>query len=134
MRINWRNLIFYGLILLVILSLASPFLSTPGRSKEISYSGFIKLAEAGKVAKVAINGDSISGTLKDGAAFHGRVIITPQLLSTLQEKGVNVSVEAPAESSWVWNLVVQLLLPFLFFIGLWYFLIRQAQTSNNQAM
>jgi cell division protease FtsH len=47
---------------------------------------------------------------------------------------VAISVEAPMESNWIWNLLIQLLAPVAFFALLWWLMIRQAQGVNTQAM
>ena len=52
----------------------------------------------------------------------------------LREKGVSIKVEAPVESNWIWNLLIQLLVPVAFFALFWWLMVRQAQGVNSQAM
>jgi len=134
MKPAWKNILFYLLILLIILTLIGPLFTGTQKSTEISYSDFISQVEGGKIKNVVISGEEISGKLIDNKAFKSRAFVTTDLMSVLKENKVDVKIEPPAESNWVWNLFIQLILPLLFFAGLWYFLIRQAQSTNSQAM
>ncbi len=134
MKDAWKNLFFYLLFLLIILSLLAPFFSSQPKVQELSFTDFLNQVETGKVSEVSVNGDIFSGKLASGALFKTRAMNYPNLVPMLREKGVNIKVEAPTDSSWLWNLFIQLILPLLFFGGLWWLLMRQAQSSSSQAM
>jgi cell division protease FtsH len=134
MKDGWKNLFFYSLFLVVILFLLAPLFSTQPKVSELSFSDFLNQADKGKVTEVSVNGDILSGKLTGGALFKTRALNYPDLIPLLRSKGVEIKVEAPTDSSWLWNLFIQLILPLLFFGGLWWLLMRQAQSSSSQAM
>jgi len=134
MKSNWRGIFIYLLVILAGIAIISPFFPSEIASKELSFSQVLDLADQGKVKVVTIAGDEVKGELSDGAKFHSRAINYPNLVPELRAKGVNIKVDAPAEANWVMNLVVQLLIPIVFFGLLWWLIMRQAQNSNQQAM
>jgi len=134
MKANWRNILTYLLLILVGVAIVAPLFSGESKVKEIPFSDFLNLADQGKLASVTISGDIITGTLADKLRFRTRALNYPNLVPMLREKGVAISVEAPVESNWVWNLLIQLLAPVLFFGLLWWLMMRQAQGVNTQAM
>ena len=134
MKSGWKNILLYLLFILIIVSLLSPLFTAKPEVPEISFSKFLNLVEGGKVKEVDIAGEIVSGKLTDGKTFKTRAVSFPNLIPVLRSKNVVINVKQPADSGWVWNLMIQLIIPILFFVGLWYFLIRQAQSSNSQAM
>jgi cell division protease FtsH len=135
MKDAWKNLFFYLLFLLIIVSLLAPLFSNQQpKSSEIAFSDFLNNVDIGIVRNVAVNGDMITGRLKNGQSFRTRAINYPALVPTLRAKGISISIEQPSDSSWFWNLIIQLVLPLLFFAGLWWLLMRQASGSSSQAL
>jgi cell division protease FtsH len=134
MKEAWKNLFFYLLFLLIIVSLLAPLFSNQPKIQEISFTDFLNQVDKGKVTEVSIGGDIFSGKLSDGKLFRTRALNYPNLVPALREKGINIKVEAPSDSSWLWNLFIQLILPLLFFAGLWWMLMRQAQGASSQAL
>jgi cell division protease FtsH len=134
MKANWRNIFIYLLIILAAVAILSPFFQGEPKAKEITFSAFLDLADQGRIKNVTIAGDKLSGELADGSRFRSRALSYPNLVPMLREKGVAIKVEAPAEANWFWNLAIQLLIPIAFFGLLWWLLIRQAQSSNQQAI
>jgi len=116
------------------IAIVGPLFSGEGKIKEIPFSDFLNLADKGTIKNVSISGDIISGDLGDKTKFRTRALNYPNLIPLLREKGVAISVEAPMESNWVWNLIIQLLAPVAFFGLLWWLMMRQAQGVNSQAM
>jgi len=114
MKANWKNIFIYLLIILAAVAILAPFFQTGKAIKEIAFSQFLDLVEQGKVQEVIIAGDRISGTLDDKSRFNSRAINYPNLVPMLRGRGV--------------------LIPIAFFGLLWWLLIRQAQSTNQQAM
>lgn len=131
---SWRNTFFYFLLLLIALSLFAPFLGAPRNISEVNFSDFLNQVDQGKISQITVKGDMVEGKYTDGKAFRTRALNYPNLVQNLREKGVSIKVEEPADSSWVFNLFIQVLLPLLFFVGLWFLIMRQAQGVNSQAM
>jgi len=134
MREGWKSLFLYLLFLLVIVSLLAPFFNQAPRPVDLSFTEFLNSIETGKVKEVTIAGDIVTGKLSDGRSFKTRALSYPNLITSLREKNVNIRVEQPKESGWLWALFIQLVLPIVFFAGLWWLFIRQAQTTSSQAL
>ena len=134
MNKNWRGMLFYLAIALIAISLISPLFAPQKKLADLSLSDFLNRLDNGKIKQVTIAGDVISGTLSDGTFFKTRALNAGSLVTRLREENVNITIEQPAESSWFWNLALQIVFPLVFFALLWYFLIRQAQSTNSQAM
>jgi len=134
MKDAWKNLFFYLLFLLIIMSLLAPLFTNQPKVQEVSFSDFLNMIDKGKIAEVAVGGDVFSGKLTDGTHFRTRALNYPNLIPTLREKGVNIKVEAPSGTGWLWDLFAQLILPLLFFAGIWWLLMRQAQGASSQAL
>ncbi|MBN3032832.1 MAG: ATP-dependent zinc metalloprotease FtsH [Candidatus Saganbacteria bacterium] len=134
MKANWRSLLTYLMVLLIGLALVAPLFSTEKKMQEIAFSDFLNYLDQGKIKEVTLAGDLVSGTLADSSRFRTRALNYPNLVPTLREKGVAIKVEAPIESNWLWNLLLQLLAPVAFFGLLWWLMLRQAQGANNQAL
>lgn len=134
MKANWRNIFLYLLIILAAITLLAPLFPSEPPAKEINFSNFLDTVDQSKVKEVTIQGDHISGVLADKSHFRTIALNYPNLVPMLREKGINIKVEVPVESNWLWNLAIQLILPIAFFGLLWWLLIRQAQSTNQQAM
>jgi len=130
--INWRTVIFWGLIIIMGILLFLPIFPNP-QVKEISFSEFLSALEGDKLAEVTIAGEVISGKLKDNKQFRTRALNYPNLIPTLRNKKVNIKVEPPMESNWLLNLAAQLIFPLAFFGLLWWMLMRQANSQTNAA-
>ncbi len=134
MKANWKNIFIYLLVILAAVAILAPFFQAEPGPKEIAFSQFLDLIEQGKVSEVTIAGDAVSGMLEDESRFRTRAVNYPNLVPMLRERAVAIKVEAPVESNWIWNLAIQLLIPIAFFGLLWWLLIRQAQSTNQQAI
>jgi cell division protease FtsH len=134
MQANWKNIFVYLLIILAAVALLAPLFPLEPPAKEVAFSEFLNFIDQGKLQEVTIAGDQVSGVLTDKKHFRTRAMNYPNLVPMLREKGVAIKVEPPVESSWLWNLAVQLLFPIAFFGLLWWLMIRQAQGVNQQAL
>ncbi len=140
---NWsRNAFVY---LLIIVAAAALFINIyqPGEGpEEISLSQLVTAMQRGNVESVTINGNEARVVLKENGAT---VLVRPEsdmpITETLTGMGVasdqlaavTIKYEAPGNTAnWV-SLAVNLL-PLLFVGALFFFLFRQSQGSNNQAL
>jgi cell division protease FtsH len=140
---NWsRNAFVY---LLIIVAAAALFINIyqPGEGpEEISLSRLASALQRGNVESVTINGNEARVVLKENGAT---VLVRPEsdmpITETLTGMGVapdqlaavTIKYEAPGNTAnWV-SLAVNLL-PLLFVGALFFFLFRQSQGSNNQAL
>ncbi|RHW16780.1 ATP-dependent metallopeptidase FtsH/Yme1/Tma family protein [Sphingomonas gilva] len=97
---------------------------------QIGYSDFLNKVEEGSVARVDIAGDTITGTLTNDQRFRTYAANDPQLISRLQEKGVRFAAK-PEEGPSIWMVLLYQSLPFLLFLGIAFFVLRQMQKSSG---
>src|SRR3989339_8687 len=133
-KFNWSSFIFWTLIGILILMILFPVFPVPQKAEELSFSDFLNRVDKNEIKSIKISGEDISGILKDKEEFKTRAVNYPNLVSSLREKNVDIKVEPPMENNWLFGLLAQILLPLLFFAFLWWLLLRQAQSANNQAM
>lgn len=99
---------------------------------ELSYSDFLNYVRQGRVSEVTI-GEAIKGRFLDGEEFITYRVDDPNLVEELRKANVKFTGIPPAQPSWWLGLISPLITVVL--IGLlWYFMFRQAQGANNQAM
>ncbi len=134
MKDIWKSILLYSAIALIVVGLLSPFFTKSQPVEDLVFSDFLNKVDSGNVKQVIISGDLIKGKLSDGRQFRTRAINYPNLVQNLRQKKVVIDVEQPADSSWIANLIFQIILPLLFFALLWWLLMRQAQSANNTAI
>jgi cell division protease FtsH len=128
-------------LLLVALLLASEaFGDRKPASPSIDYSSFYSLAEGGKVARVTIQGQGVTGTLKSPETVDGKSVrdfsttLPAQqdrdLLPMLRQKEVDVRVETEPPS--IWGPLVVTLLPWVLVLGAWAWFARRARGTLGQ--
>ena len=132
---EWRNIIWYFLIALMIMSIVTTYLHEPKSPSQIEFSQFMQELDNGNISKVTLRTSEsiIVGENKSGNAFKTFYVDYPSFISELREKGVTIQVN-PANSSAIWGIFAQAFLPFLLIAFLWFFIFRQAQGMNNQAL
>jgi cell division protease FtsH len=129
-----KNLIFWVVVGLFMILLFNLF-SIPGQSsdEEIKFSDFISKVERGEINEVTIRGNNINGTLKDGRSFKTYAAEYPDLVDTLRKSNVTIVAKPPEDNPWYITFLFQWA-PFILFIGLWFFLMRQMQVGGNKAL
>jgi len=136
MNPNFRNFALWVVIFLLVLALVTLFQSPNQgqQGQEIAYSQLLTDAESGRVSSVVIAGDEITGRYQDGAAFQTFAPNDPNLVQTLQERGVQINARPPQDNTpWFVALFLNWL-PILIFIAAWIFLSRQMQGGAGRAM
>ncbi len=117
--------IWYILIGIWMVLLMQNYIASMYAVKTIPYSQFLNLLKDGKVKEVAITANRIEGKLveEDGEqkGFNA-VRVDPELSQLLDQ--YNVTFKGEIESTFVRD-IVSWLVPFVLFIGIWYFLMRR---------
>ncbi len=129
-----KNLIFWvvvGLFMILLFNLFSPPGQTP--DEDIKFSDFIAKAEKGEISEVTIRGNNINGLMKDGRSFKTYTAEYPDLVDTLRKSNVAIVAKPPEDNPWYITFLFQWA-PFILFIGLWFFLMRQMQVGGNKAL
>ena len=129
-----KNLLFWvvvGLFMILLFNLFS--VPTHAPEEEVIFSDFMAKLDKGEVEKVIIKANHISGVLKDKTRIRTYSADYPDLVKVLREKDVQIEVKPPDESPWYITFLVTWG-PFILFLGLWFFLMRQMQIGGNKAL
>jgi cell division protease FtsH len=130
----YKNLALWMVIGLVVVLLFNVFsgLSEKG-GLEPSYSEFLKNVESGRVDTVTIRGNLVTGKLKEGTEFRTYIVDSPDLIRSLRERGVRITVKPPDQNPWYMSLLITWF-PMVLFIGIWIFFMRQMQGGGAKAL
>ena len=129
-----KNLALWAIIILLLLALFNLFQgsSTQDPRSDVAFSTFLDEVDQGAVRDVVIEGSNITGTRVDGSTFKTYAPDDPTLVSRLSDRGVSIRAK-PEEQNLLAGIFMSLL-PFLLFIGVWVFFMRQMQAGNGRAM
>ncbi len=129
-----KNLLFWVVVGLFMILLFNLF-TVPSQPLEepVIFSEFMLHLERGEIAKVTMKDNQISAVLKDGTRINTFTVEYPDLVKALREKGVQIEAKPPVDSPWYITFLVTWG-PFILFLGLWFFLMRQMQMGGNRAM
>jgi len=100
---------------------------------EIVYSDFIDLVDKGRVSEVTIQGDNVEGKLVDGKNFKTYAPKDANLVSTLRDKKVRISVKPDEGTPWYVTILISWL-PIILLVGVWVFFMKQMQGGGGKAM
>ena len=133
---NLRNLMMWGVIVLLVLGLYNLF-QNPGSiagKTEMPFSTFLTEVDKGNIVSVDIRGSEISGNFRDGKGFKTYSPNYPNLVEKLSAKGVAITA-GPREEKGpsLWGIILSWF-PMLLLIGVWIFFMRQMQGGKGGAM
>ncbi|MBT8070687.1 MAG: ATP-dependent metallopeptidase FtsH/Yme1/Tma family protein, partial [Gammaproteobacteria bacterium] len=125
-----KNVITWGIILLVLMSIFNHYSSVGTAPDELTYSDFLNNVRNGTVAEVNISstpeGNTIKGLDVNGKEFHTFGMPDPRLVDDLVENNVEISAEPPEKRSVILDLLINII-PVLLLVGLWVYFMRQMQ-------
>ncbi len=129
-----KNLIFWVVVGLFMILLFNLF-TFQGQSpdEEVKFSEFVSKVEQSDVREVTIRGNYINGLFKDGRPFKTYLVEYPDLVKVLREHHVTINAKPPDDNPWYVTLLVTWG-PFILFLALWFFLMRQMQIGGNKAL
>ncbi|MBT3581320.1 ATP-dependent metallopeptidase FtsH/Yme1/Tma family protein [bacterium] len=132
---NLKNLIWYTLLALALLSIFSSYFTGAKGPVSKDFSQFMEELSQNKIKTVTIKTSEnlIIGEEKNGTLFKTHFLAYPELINDLKTKGIDIKVD-PTNSNWFWSVFLQTVFPFLLIGFLWFFIFRQAQGANNQAL
>jgi len=116
-----------------MMALFTLFSAPPAPEENIIFSDFMVRLDKGELEKVIIQGNHISGQLKDKTRIRTYSADDPAMVKVLREKGVQIEVKPPDASPWYLTLLVTLG-PFVLFLGIWIFFMRRMQGGGNSAL
>jgi len=139
--VNWRGALVYLLILGVAGALILGVFPTGKSLDDVSLSQLVSDINAGKVNAVQVEGDDLTIEYENGTTVVSRkeegVDLTASLLGLGADGAAldDVDIQVKPPSPWGdWLAILGSFLPFILLAGLFFFLMRQAQGTNNQAL
>jgi cell division protease FtsH len=129
----WMKSLLIWVGILVALALFVMMLDTRDvatGNNTIAYSQFLDKVEARGVKDVNVAGEVITGTQTDGTKFRTYAMQDPQLTDRLRKAGVEINAK-PEEGAPIWQYLLVQSLPFLLFLGIAYFVLRQMQKGSG---
>jgi len=134
MNSRTKNILFWVVVGLFMILLFNLF-SVPHHEPEedVIFSEFMTKLDKGEVERVIIKASHISAVLKDKTRIRTYSVEYPELVQVLRDRGVQIEAKPPDESPWYITFLVTWG-PFVLFLGLWFFLMRQMQMGGNKAM
>ena len=140
----YRNGLVYLLIIVTLAALAFNIFQAPRQTKTVSVADVASAIKNGDVSKVSINGSQVTVTYKsNGQTATAQFSRSPNATFASEMESLGVTQEELLAANPVydnppqWDNIIALLgtiLPFLLIGGLFFFLMRQAQSGNNQAL
>jgi len=134
---RWRNAGLYALLVVVVIFVATALLDRqPQTQGRWAYSDFLQRVEQGQVDKVVVSSDRSRAvaTAQDGEKFGVDLLPDPDLLDTLTNNNVDISVSPQTDDNVLVRILSTLFIPFLLLIVL-FFVLRRAQNGpGSQAM
>jgi cell division protease FtsH len=136
-----RTLSFWLLVLLVPAFLIQIVGPREEQATELTYTQFSAQLERDNVADVTfIEGRRLEGSLRSTTQLDGEPVTKflarlpiendEELLKELEARGVTIAAADAPENWWAWAIN---LLPWIFIIGIWIFLVRQMQSGGSKA-
>jgi cell division protease FtsH len=104
--------------------------ATPAAGSTIAYSSFLDKVEEGSVKEVNISATAITGTLSNDTRFRTNTVTDPQLIDLLRKNNVTINAR-PEEGPSIWMYLLYQSLPFLLFLGIAFFVLRQMQKNSG---
>lgn len=142
MRNFYKNTVFYILIFLLIMATFSWISIESQQPEKIDISVLVSQVEAGEIKSIDISDNTLDITLNDGSKKTLQKEASESLSSLLKNYNVNpeqlkkISVTVKSESGWkFWAIsLLPIIIPAIFILGFFWFMMRQAQGANNKAM
>ena len=100
-----------------------------GNNTEITYSEFIRQAEAGNIQYVTVDGEKLIISATDGKSYYTINPRDDQMTDRLLNSGVEIRAE-PQESGGL-SMFLMNILPFLLLIGVWIFFMNRMQGGGR---
>lgn len=130
-----KQLIYLVVSIVVLGGLLAAASYSEKKPTQVSLSQVIEQTSQDKVEKIEVDGDQLNVTLKDGS----KELSYKEKSANLKDYGldynkVKVEVKNPDGGINRWLDLILSILPVVLIVGFLYFIMRQAQGSNNQAM
>lgn len=101
--------------------------------KKINYSEFLNSLDENKIKEVEIKDKNIEGIFSDSTYFATIAPEDPELIKMLRDQNVTIVVKSNQSDSWLLNFLLAWG-PMIFFVGIWFFLMRQMQGPGAKVL
>ena len=139
-----RNSFIYLLIIVAVVAIFFTMIGSLGGTDERSFSDVLVLAREDRIQLIEVQGEKLTVITRSGEKFKSRVGKDTDILRVFEAKGVDVA-SLPGEGGVNVRFsgggglgsffgILLNFLPLIFFGGLIFFMMRQAQGSNNQTL
>ncbi|VAW64743.1 Cell division protein FtsH [hydrothermal vent metagenome] len=127
-----KNLILWGVIALILLSVFSNFSQRANKESVFAYSEFISEVKNGNIAEVDLAGRKIVGKTRDLKEFttYSPETDNSAMIGDLLKNNVKIVAKEPEQPSLLMNIFISWF-PFLLLIGIWIFFMRQMQGGGG---
>ncbi|HET7471511.1 MAG TPA: ATP-dependent metallopeptidase FtsH/Yme1/Tma family protein, partial [Candidatus Limnocylindrales bacterium] len=140
----FRNGIVMLLLVVVALAVVITVLNQTSPNQTVAYSQFLSNVQSGNVRHVVQQGSNLAVTGADGKQYTVVIpgLLANQVLPDMQAAAEQGKVTLPADileakdtpdNGWI-SILITGLLPILIIGGFIFFMMRQAQGTNNQAL
>ncbi len=128
-----KNLLLWLIVAVVLMAVFQSFSRSGAAQQELAYNAFIAEVKADRVAKVSFSEDgaTLAGERKDGSTF---TVINPgdkDLVNDLINNEVEFRRERPSSGPSLAYILINVL-PWLLFIGIWIYFMRQMQQGGGK--
>lgn len=135
---NYRNIIILLVSILILAGGYTYYNRNNLKSEEVPISQVAQELKEDQVKSIRVEGTKVTVEKKDGKKQTSEIGQNEQITTTLKDLGadpskVTIEIEKSSNNS-MWITLLVNFLPFLLIIGFFYFMLRQAQGSSNQAM
>jgi len=132
---NWLYAVGFVLILAALYLL---FGTPPAKENVVPISQVAEQVKAEKVDNILVEGTKVTVKLKDGNPETSEIPAGQQITTTLKDLGadpskVKLDIKTGADNTVLWT-IIGTFLPIILIIAFFWFMMRQAQGANNQAM
>ncbi|MDH4292273.1 MAG: ATP-dependent zinc metalloprotease FtsH [Dehalococcoidia bacterium] len=128
-----KNLVFWGIIFVILIFLFQFFYAKPRQTVlDKNYSDFIVAVENSQVLEVETQGRNITWKDVNGKKFKTYVPEDPEMIKILREKRVIINAKKESDTS-LFQILINLF-PMILLIGVWLFFMRQMQIGGGKAL
>ena len=128
-----KNLLLWVVVAVVLMVVFQSFSPKAAATTPLTYDQFVQEVQGDRVSEVTIADDrtTISGKRKDGTAFTTYAPGDKDLVNDLLRHGVT-TVQKPPSSGMSLGVILVNVLPWLLFIGIWVYFMRQMQQGGGK--
>lgn len=135
---NLTNFSYFILVLLVLAGAYTLFYKPANAPQKITISQVAEEVKKNEVQSISVQGTKVNVVKKDNSKQTSELSSSQQITTTLKDLGADPSTVQldikEGGNSGIWVLLLTNVLPFVLIVVFFYFMLKQAQGSNNQAL